>query len=227
MYTYADLGAHKARILATCERVRRDNPRAWANAHNGSFDRESRRFNDLCVQAVRAEGLTVGLNGKRGDPRAKSDDILCFPLVAGQGGAQDKSGRFPEIALIDFIQGAGGPGASIGWLDVSGAAPGYFLDPEGSLPDEGAAPTPVPPPTLGPALPAPTPAPVCACRAEPCPVAPDIAGIFEAFLKVSAELQEVRKDHAALVTWLGAHLTDIKTRIDATPVTTCRSRGWL
>lgn len=148
-YTYAQLGERKPQILRIWEGVKRDNPVAWRNAHNGAFDRESRRFNDLCVQATRAAGIWCGLNGKRGDPNAKSDDVVNFPLARGEGGAQDRSGRYPEIAIIDMIARAGAPDAAIAWIDQSKAAPGYFLDPE-QLPADGgggvAPPTPPPPP---------------------------------------------------------------------------------
>ena len=159
LYTYDDLRAKKDQLLAIWNGVRRANPTAWRHAHNGAFDRESRRFNDLCVQATRAAGIDCGLNGKRGDPNSKSDDVVNFGLVAGQGGARDKSGRAPEIAIIDFIIGAGTSGAYIGWIDQSDAAPGYFLDPEGLPADvwgpEGGKPPVVtpPPPPVAPPLP--------------------------------------------------------------------------
>lgn len=210
LYTYATLGARKAEIIRTCEEVAAAYPKAWAEAHNGSFDDRSREYNRLCALALRAKGIYAGLNGKRGNPDTPSDDILNFPLAAGEGGAQDKSGRFPEIAIIDYIIGAGDPDIrkrSIGWIDQSAAAPGYFLDPKGQV-----VPFPAPPPPSTPPTPVPVtpPAPACQCRAEPCPVAADIAGLYEAFSRVAGDLQEISANHNALVKWLGGHLDEIK-----------------
>lgn len=154
-YTYDDIRGFRDVVEATCEDVRRDNPIAWRNAHNGAFDRESRRYNDLCVQRLRARGIFCGLNGKRGDPSNRSDDILNFGLYAGQGGARDTSGVFPAIAIIDFIVGAGDGSAHIGWIDQSAKGPGYFLDPENLPADSQSTPAPSRPEETKPYVPTP------------------------------------------------------------------------
>jgi hypothetical protein len=156
-YSYEELGELKPQILAIAERVRQDNPQAWKDAHNGNFDETSTRYNDLTVQALRAAGIFAGCNGKRGGSQ-RSDDVLVFGLQAGQGGAQDTSGRFPEIAIIDYIGSAGDPDIakrSITWGDVSKASPGRFLDPQGLARIDGAVTPPVdpPPPSPDPNLP--------------------------------------------------------------------------
>jgi hypothetical protein len=143
-YSYEELGGLKNRILDICEQVRRDNPTAWREAHNGNFDDTSTRYNDLCVQALRADGIFAGCNGKRGGDQ-RSDDVLAFGLTDTRG-AQDRSGRFPSMAIIDFIAGAGGPNPSLGWNDVSQAAPGRFLEPQGLPRVDGNPSTPPPPP---------------------------------------------------------------------------------
>jgi hypothetical protein len=160
-YTYEELGVLKSQILAACEDVRRDNPTAWRQAHNGNFDETSTRYNDLCVQELRTRGIYAGCNGKRGGDQ-RSDDVLAFGLSDGRG-AQDRSGRFPSMAIIDYIGGAGGPNPSVGWNDVSKAAPGKFLDPQGLRRVDGGVVTPPPvitdpvvPPPVVPQPPPPT-----------------------------------------------------------------------
>jgi hypothetical protein len=158
-YSYEELGAIKRQVLDICEQVARDNPTAWRQAHNGNFDETSTRYNDLCVQALRGAGIYAGCNGKRGGDQ-RSDDVLVFGLTDGRG-ARDTSGRFPSIAIIDFINGAGGPNPAVGWGDVSQAAPGKFLDPQGLARIDGGGgpePTPTPNPTPNP-TPVPTPSP--------------------------------------------------------------------
>ena len=156
-YSYEELGALKDQIIEICRQVARDNPTAWRQAHNGNFDETSTRYNDLCVQALRAAGIYAGCNGKRGGDQ-RSDDVLAFGLSDGRG-AQDRSGRFPSMAIIDYIGGAGGPNPSVGWGDVSLAAPGRFLDPQGLPRVDGGGSTPQPPqPQPGPSpQPQPTP----------------------------------------------------------------------
>jgi hypothetical protein len=162
-YSYEALGAMKSRILSICVQVRQENPQAWRDAHNGNFDETSTRYNDLCVQALRADGIFAGCNGKRGGDQ-RSDDVLAFGLTDDRG-ARDTSGRFPSIAIIDYIGRAGDPDVSarsITWGDVSHVAPGKFLDPQGLARIDGggtSAPDPTPTPTPTPPYPPPVPPP--------------------------------------------------------------------
>lgn len=189
-YTLADLRAadFQSRVLSICGEVARLNPEAWREAHN-QRDHRSGWFNDLCVQALRKVGIYAGRNGKRGGEDL-SDDVLVFGVSDGIG--EDTSGRFPRIAIIDYIQGAGGPNPSLGFGDVTAAFPkGRFLDPEGIpgvLPGESGhdgvvAPSP---PVIDP------PRESCqyrpcgvACKAEPCSITPeDIRGLVEALTRL-------------------------------------------
>jgi hypothetical protein len=227
-YTYDELAALKPSILAHCEAVRQENPVAWREAHNGAFDARSRRFNDLCAQRLRAHGIYAGMNGKRGDPRAKSDDVLNFGLVAGQGGALDRSGRFAEIAIIDFIIRAGEPDASIGWIDQSKAAPGYFLDPEGLPADvapvaPGGLPQPPKDVTQGPSVPVSAPK-TPDYTGQIADVLSQLAAIRSDIAVLRAEAGGIRGEaanaHESLYrliaeTVIAEHADDIKRRIDA------------
>jgi hypothetical protein len=215
-YSYEELGDLKGRILDVCERVRRDNPTAWREAHNGNFDDTSTRYNDLCVQALRADGIFAGCNGKRGGDQ-RSDDVLAFGLTDGRG-AQDRSGRFPSMAIIDFIGRAGDPdinARSIGWNDVSKAAPGKFLDPQG-LPrvDGGGTVTPPPPepppPTNG---------------GNPVPPPTDNGPVLAAIEALSVEVRALTSEMATIKNGLFVegppeapsmlqHIDDAKQRID-------------
>lgn len=164
-YTYAQLSALKDTIVRICEEVADANPTAWKQAHNGEWNETSARYNDLCVQELRKRGIYAGRNGKRGGSQL-SEDVLCFGLQAGERGAQDTSGRFPSIAIIDFIGGAGSSSARVGWGDVSGAAPGRFAEPEGLARVDGNG-TSGPPPTAG-EPPAPPPAPPVGTAPREC-----------------------------------------------------------
>jgi len=221
-YTYAELAALKPKILGICERVAADNPTAWRQAHNGNFDDTSTRYNDLCVQELRKAGIYAGCNGKRGDRNSRSDDVLAFGLVAGQGGAQDRSGRFPEMAIIDFIQNAGDPSkAAVGWGDVSKAAPGYFLDPQGlpRIDGGGGGEQPVPPD--------PTPVPVDpvkdysgdlgVIKAQVAALQGTVQALFSAQASVHGAVTSLTTDVHALIGQqvIATHLDDIKRRVDA------------
>lgn len=200
-YTYDELGDLKAQILAICERVAADNPTAWREAHNGRWDDDSARYNDLCVQALRAAGIAAGRNGKRGGT-SMSDDVLAFGLQAGQGGAADYSGRFPEMAIIDYIIGAGDPDLrkrSVGWIDQSKEAPGRYMDPQG-LPrvDGGGEPVPTPTP--------PTPSP----QPPPTPPSTDLSAVKAQLASLLDQQQILVQGQAAQ----DAALTSIKAALD-------------
>lgn len=193
-YSYEELGDIKRQILDICERVKNDNPTAWRAAHNGNFDETSTRFNDLCVQALRAVGIFAGCNGKRGGDQ-RSDDILAFGLSDGRG-AQDRSGRFPSMAIIDYINGAGGPNPSLGWNDVSAASPGKFLDPQGlARVDGGGVSGPVAPPQPGPP---PPPLP-------PPPPSDNVARLLEAVL---GRLDAMERQQAADTDQIGKWMVE-------------------
>lgn len=216
-YTYDDLGRLKPRILAICEQVAADNPTAWRQAHDGSFSERSRRYNDLCVQALRAAGIWAGMNGKRGDRHSRSDDVLAFGLRAGQGGAQDKGGTFPEMAIIDFIIRAGEPGAHVGWIDQSKADPGIYLEPE-NLPrvDGGGQPAPTPTPSPQP-QPAPPSTDLSAVKAQLASLLEQQQVLILGQATLSGEIASIKTELHHLIgqVVVAEHLDDIKRRVDA------------
>lgn len=231
-YSYEELGELKPQILDICERVRQDNPTAWRQAHNGSFDDASTRYNDLCVQALRAAGIFAGCNGKRGGDQ-RSDDVLTFGLTDGRG-ARDASGRFPSIAIIDYIAGAGGPTPSIGWGDVSAASGGRFLDPQGLARVDGgggvAPPPPPPPDTIANTL-----AEVRATQAVQSAMLRGIAEKLAALEAREPESVDLGRLNEYVDDMIGNgpggeaenHVTDIKERLDVLRVQLEQLNAWL
>lgn len=218
-YSYEELGGLKGQIVEVCEQVAQENPTAWRQAHNGNFDETSTRYNDLCVQALRARGIFAGCNGKRGGEQ-RSDDILAFGLTDTRG-ARDASGRFTSMAIIDYIGGAGGPNPSVGWNDVSAASPGRFLDPQG-LPSVDGGGTPAPQP--GPA-PTPQPGPEPPQPPPPRPVDTSVIDeIHRLTAKVDRLTEAITSDVVSRVsaelhgliggTLIDVHVDDIVKRLD-------------
>lgn len=196
------------------EQVDRDNP---------GLIRDQHAFTALVCSTLHAVDPRFGLNGKRGNPNDTSEDCTAgldpeSPLVGSDG---------RRIRIIDFVIGAGGPNPRPGWIDQTSETirlntTGVWVRPAPLVPS-----IPDPQPPTPPTVPAPPPPAPCQCKAEPCPVGNDIAALFESFSKVAGSLQVIQADHKALVRWLGEHIDDIKARIDAKPVTQCKSRGWL
>jgi hypothetical protein len=218
-YSYEDLADLKSQILRVCEQIKDDNPTAWREAHNGNFDDTSTRYNDLCVQALRAAGIFAGCNGKRGGDQ-RSDDVLDFGLTDSRG-ARDTSGRFPSIAIIDYIGRAGDPNVAaryITWNDVSQAAPGRFLDPQGLPRVDGAVPHPTP---------GPVPPPPDNGNGEPNvpPPTVDNGPVLAAIEALSVEVRALSSEMATIKNGLFVegppeapsvlqHIDDAKQRID-------------
>lgn len=119
-------------------------PDDWRNAHNGSEPSGS-TFVRRWALACRDAGIDVGVNGKRGT-ETLSQDVLTLGVQSGA--AQDTSGTVPSLVIADVIAGAGGPSPSVGWNDVSAAAPGRYIDPW-LEPSEQPGPAPEPPPPGG------------------------------------------------------------------------------
>jgi hypothetical protein len=151
-------------IVAIANRVAAEYPAAWNELKiHGQTSRTfinllalacQQRMKDLTVGKVTLKAADVGCNGKRGNPRDLSIDVLAFP---NDSGAADASGKFAGLELVDMVAGAeGGPGSSpsISWTDVtqatiSGGARGAWVQPVGSLkpsPADGDKKPAVPPP---------------------------------------------------------------------------------
>lgn len=150
---------HGDEIAHVGRAIRERYPLDWAQAHNGDPDSGS-LFVRRWAGALRARGINVGVNGKRGGTEP-SQDILTFPIA--NGGNTDTSGRYGRILIVDVIGGAGGPNPSLQFNDVSAPAPGRFLDPWGVDDVSVPSPPPVvvpPPPTPPTEPPVPSPPPV-------------------------------------------------------------------
>jgi hypothetical protein len=123
------------------DRARIDWPDAWAHAHTG--DARTEEFIRLLAARLYARDPRCGLNGKRGDPRDISDDVIA---IRDEGSARDLvTGGAMEI--IDVISGAGGPNPRPAWQ----VAPGGAGD-VGTWVAPGAGPQPQPQPTPQPSL---------------------------------------------------------------------------
>ena len=119
-------------------------PDDWRNAHNGHEPTGS-TFVRRWALACRDANIDAGVNGKRGS-EVLSQDVLTLGVQSGA--AVDKGGTVPSLVIADVIGGAGGPSPSIGWNDVSAAAPGRYIDPW-LEPSEQPGPAPGPDPEPG------------------------------------------------------------------------------
>jgi len=215
LYTFAEVNALRPQALAILENLRRAVPLAWANAHNRQEPSGS-EFNRRAVLELRAAGMNVAVNGKRGNPRDLSQDILAFPVLSG--GAPDATRTVPGLALIDFIIGAGASGASLGWIDqtqptIEGGTGGAWVEPWLEPLEQGAA------------APAPTPAPP-APPVDLTPLRLQLDALAAAMVthrvEEGARHVEARDRHDDVlirldnrVQYLADHLDDLKARVDA------------
>jgi hypothetical protein len=92
-------------------------PNEWRSAHTGGPGTED--FIRLLAARLHAMDPRCGLNGKRGDPRDISDDVIA---IRGEGSAVDLVNGGP-MEIIDVIVGAGGPNPQPAW-SVAPGGPG-------------------------------------------------------------------------------------------------------
>ena len=131
---------------AFIEQLARDNPNTFACAHTSAPC--GHNFVKLVACKLNPEpSLGVwGLNGKRGNARDLSYDALNY---RGVGPGTDITNPGVPITVIDFIVGAGAPGARVDWNPFSDpvASSGAWVKPscKGDVPVDN--PGPVIPPT--------------------------------------------------------------------------------
>lgn len=222
-YTDPQLQALRPTVSEVGEATRAQYPAAWRSAHNGGEPSGS-EFVRRWALALRDRGITACVNGKRGT-NTLSQDVLVFPVT--EGGAQDTSGRYDQIAIVDVIVGAGGSNPTLGWDDVSRFAPGRCIDP---VLEPSEDPTPAPGP--GPGQPAPSPVPPTPGPAPGTDLGPVMAKLNSIEARLIA-LESRPPEPAptpgldpAIAAYIDAmigegpgggalnHITDIKTRLD-------------
>lgn len=139
-------------MQARIEQLARDNPNTFACAHTPAAC--GHNFVKLVACKLNPEPSTgkFGLNGKRGNPNDLSYDALNYQ---GEGPGIDKTTGLPST-VIDFIGGAGAPGARVTWtvFDDPVASSGAWVKPrcKGDVWDPNAGepvPGPVKPPYPG------------------------------------------------------------------------------
>ena len=99
------------------EQCRVQYPAAWASAHRGGPDSDD--FVILCARELQKLDPKFGLNGKRGDPRDISDDVIAY---RGQGTAVDVV-RGGAMEIIDVCASCGASNQSVVW-NVGPGGPG-------------------------------------------------------------------------------------------------------
>lgn len=149
----APVAAQIPDMKARIEQLARDNPNAFACAHTPApcgYD-----FVKIVACKLNPEPSAGpwGMNGRRGNLDAPSWDALNY-RGAGHGTDSNTGGR---VQVVDFIVGAGAPGARVDWNAFTDpvAASGGWIKPQckGDRPvDWGGAPAPAPQP-LKPAYP--------------------------------------------------------------------------
>lgn len=134
-------------MKAKIEQLARDNPNTFACAHTPAAC--GHNFVKLVACKLNPEPSEGpwGLNGKRGNPRDISYDALNFK---GSGPGQDTNNPLNNpVTVIDFIVGAGAPGARVDWNPFSdpAASSGAWVKPrcKGDVPDTSIEPEPPPP----------------------------------------------------------------------------------
>ena len=126
--------------ISYVEDAKKNYPEAWKHAHVAGDPRRW-DFIRLLAADIHAVDLSVGLNGKRGNPNDLSMDalnILCDK--------SDSDGRTPDgepCVVVDVIGGAGGPNPTPVWnvYDTEVEGSGAWVDP-GESPEPPQPPTP-------------------------------------------------------------------------------------
>ncbi len=116
---------------------------AWKKAQAPHDDGE---FNArVCAVLHYEKGMTqVGRNGKRGDPKVLSKDVICWK---GEGNNYDPTNGNAPITIIDFILSHEQSDAHIGQITPDPNGPGAWVKPLTLAQiDAGAPPSPVPVP---------------------------------------------------------------------------------
>src|SRR5688572_21297300 len=138
---FAQVPSQKARI----EQLARDNPNTFACAHTPAPC--GHNFVKLVACKLNPEPSEGpwGVNGKRGNPNDLSYDALNYRGV-GPGTDRTTGGA---VTVIDFIVGAGAPGARVDWnaFDDPVASSGAWVKPscKGDVwVDSSSAPAPAP-----------------------------------------------------------------------------------
>lgn len=118
-------------VVALGNEIRTKYPRAFEKCHKevspGQYDPEAGDFIILFAQECKKRDIAaplhhVGLNGKRGTDEM-SLDVLSF---------MDRNGVITDVRVVDMVVGAGAPGATIGFNDVTdptGVVKGKYIDP--------------------------------------------------------------------------------------------------
>ena len=121
-------------------KAKQDHPDAWTHAH---VEGDPRRLEwiKLCAADIYRVDGRIGNNGKRGDPTDLSADALNY---LGEGNGHTPGGL--ACAVIDVIQGAGGPNPQPTWNVFTDPqeASGAWVNPS----DHPAPPPPLPPPEV-------------------------------------------------------------------------------
>lgn len=135
-------------MKATIEQLARDNPNTFACAHTSAPCGHNFVKLVACKLNPQPSEGRFGLNGKRGNPKDLSYDALNY---RGVGPGVDKANPANNpVTVIDFIVGAGAPGARVDWNPFSDpeASSGAWVQPrcKGDVWDPNAVdPTPQPP----------------------------------------------------------------------------------
>lgn len=118
-------------------------PGAWAKAQKPHDDGE---FNArVCAVLHYEHGYTqVGRNGKRGDPRVLSKDVICW---RGEGPNYDPTNGNAPVTILDFIASHEAPNAHITQFAPDPNGPGAWVQPQTlEQIDAGRSPGPAPAP---------------------------------------------------------------------------------
>ncbi len=124
-------------------------PSAWAKCKAPHDDGE---FNArVCAVLYYEQGLTnVGRNGKRGDPKVLSKDVICW---RGYGPNYDPTNGNAPVTIIDFIGAHEAPNAYITQITPDPNGPGAWVKPLTLAEIDGGQPNPIPPPHVCPPAP--------------------------------------------------------------------------
>jgi hypothetical protein len=212
----------QATVLAVGEEVRAAYPSAWQRAHNAGEPEGSEYVRRWAI-ALRSRGILACVNGKRGSDTL-SQDVLVFPVASG--GAQDTSGQYAQIAIVDVIGDAGGANPRLGWNDVSQFAPGKCIVPRLESGESGGQ-VPVPPD-----------------KPPATPPTVDLTEVLVALSRIESRLTALESSHrhddvARIADYVddmvgdgpiggtGPHVTDIKQRLDVLRQTLEQLDAWL